>query len=132
MMIYGIGTDLLDSKRLASAYARHPKRFAEKLLSAKELSEFADAKHPVNYLAKRWAAKEAISKALGTGIRHPVLFPAITITRDVQGKPLCEVNDALSQWLMQRNIGAIHLSLSDEGQQVLAFALAEMVSKNSQ
>lgn len=124
-MIYGIGTDLLDRQRIEAAYARHPTRFAEKLLSTQELAEFARSQRPVHFLAKRWAAKEAISKALGTGIRHPVLFPAMTIGRDALGKPLCIADATLSQWLTAQGIGSIHLSLSDEGTQVVAFAVAE-------
>ncbi len=126
-MIYGIGSDLLNRQRIAAAFAAHPKRFAEKLLSPKEYHEFSTAKHPVNYLAKRWAAKEAIGKALGTGIRQPVLFPAITIARDALGKPLVLTEAPLSAWLHEQGIGDIYLTLTDEGEHVLAFALAMRV-----
>lgn len=124
-MIYGIGSDLLDRRRIAKAYAMHPTRFPDKLLSPQERNSFSDSKHPVKYLAKRWAAKEAVSKALGTGIRHPVLFKAMTIERDQLGKPLFIADKPLSAWLNAQGIGTIHITLTDESHHIMAFAVAE-------
>lgn len=127
-MIYGIGTDIADIKRIEKAFSLHPKRFAEKLLSEVEMLLFSQTKSPVNFLAKRWAAKEAFAKACGTGIRHPVLFPLISITRDELGKPKLSTHGQLSDWLAERGVTHQHISLSDESGLVVAFVIVE--SKN--
>lgn len=124
-MIYGIGTDLLAIKRIERAYKRHPKRFVEKLLSETEKKHFNKTSRPVNYLAKRWAAKEAFAKACGTGIRSPVLFPAISLVNDPLGKPDLTVNSELEAWLKARKINQKHLSLSDEEGLIIAFVILE-------
>lgn len=129
-MIYGIGTDIADSKRIAKALQRHPERFAEKLLSEAEMPLFAAAKNPVNFLAKRWAAKEAFAKACGTGIRYPVLFPSISIDKDTLGKPCIRPHHVLCDWLAERGLTHFHLSLSDENGLILAFVVIE--SENTQ
>lgn len=70
-MIYGVGTDLTDHQRIAAVWQRHGERFARRLLSAVEFAEFLSHPQPVAFLAKRWAAKEAIGKATGLGVRAP-------------------------------------------------------------
>lgn len=84
-MIYGVGTDLTDHQRIAAVWQRHGERFARRLLSAVEFAEFLSHPQPVAFLAKRWAAKEAIGKATGLGVRAPFFccrpcrFNAITL-----------------------------------------------------
>ena len=120
-----IGTDLTDKRRIAAAYARHGRHFAEKVLHAEELKELATKKDPVRYLAMRWAAKEAFAKALGSGLRDPVLMPAICIIKDNSGAPSFAYSDAIAALVKQRGYATMHLSLSDEADYALAFVIAE-------
>ncbi len=124
-MIYGIGTDILDSKRIERLHAKFGQALAEKILSRVELLELPSAGNPVNYLAKRFAAKEAFAKAVHTGLRHPVTLQHIAIGHDELGRPEYLLEPALQQWLQERGITKVHLSLSDEGGLVVAFAVAE-------
>ncbi len=126
-MIIGIGSDIVDIRRVEKAAANHPQRFAQKLLSEQELTQWEQLPEhkSINYLVKRWAAKEAFGKACGTGIRAPVLFPNITLSRDEWGKPTIEACATLQQWLKQKNISSIHLTLSDEPPYCVAFVVLE-------
>lgn len=127
-MIFGIGTDILHIPRIEKAFQRHPQRFAEKLLSPLEQLEYQQKTAPdkqVNYLAKRWAVKEAFAKACGTGLREPVLFPHISLVKDEWGKPNIQTADSLTQWLKQLRITATHVSLSDEVDTIIAFVILE-------
>ena len=124
-MIYGIGTDILSVKRIERLHKKFGAAFAERVLSPEELLEFPQAADPLNYLAKRFAAKEAFSKAVGTGIRGTVSFANIGIGHDAQGKPEFFYAAALAKWLEDKGIRHVSLSLSDEEDMVLAFAIAE-------
>ena len=88
-MIHGIGTDIVAVKRLQRMWERHGERVLEKLLAPQELAEFAHAAVAAKgrFLAKRFAAKEAFCKALGTGLRPPAVLPAIAVGHDELGKP---------------------------------------------
>ncbi|MBL8509460.1 holo-ACP synthase [Chitinimonas viridis] len=125
-MIYGIGTDLIDIARIGVAYDRHRQRFADRLLSLPEQQELALATDKARFLAKRWAAKEAFAKALGTGIRPPVTLAGIWITHDAAGRPGLGFDEAIAGLLQQRGIGRAHLSLSDERGSVVAFVVLEV------
>jgi holo-[acyl-carrier protein] synthase len=119
----GIGTDLLDQRRIAKVMDNHGERFARRILTPQELLLWAEKAHSVNFLAKRFAAKEAISKALGTGIAQGISFQHINIYADDLGKPVVELSaEALSR---AQSMGGKHvlLSLSDEGEMILAFAV---------
>jgi holo-[acyl-carrier protein] synthase len=124
-VIYGIGTDLLDAGRIGDGLARFGARYAERMLAPAELAMFAASVQPVRFLAKAFAAKEALSKALGTGLREPVSLPNIAVLRDALGKPYFELAPALAAWMAMRGIVAHHLSLSDEGDLILAFVVVE-------
>lgn len=126
-MIYGIGTDLIDIARMAEAYQRHGVRFLNRLLAKDEQAEFASATDPARFLAKRWAAKEAFAKAVGTGIRPPLSLAGITITHDALGRPGLAFDAAIAAYLDERNIRHAHLSLSDERSAVVAFVVLERV-----
>lgn len=135
-MIFGIGNDLVSLERMARVHQRQPKRFAKRLLSAQELSRFEalpDHKR-LNFLAKRWAAKEALGKALGTGIVAPVLLPAITVTHTAQGRPGLALSPALQAFVetdLLANQGVrLHLSLSDEQHLVQAFVIVEVLPRH--
>lgn len=124
-MIYGIGTDMVRLSRIARACERHGNAFAQRLLTEREQQAYATSHQAIRFLAKRFAAKEAIAKALGTGLRHPVQLRQISVLPDPLGKPTVHAEPALQAWLAERHIIRLHLSLSDEGDHILAFALAE-------
>jgi len=124
-MIYGIGTDMVSIARIAEAYARHGERFVARLLAVGEKEAFAAAAEPARFLAKRWAAKEAFAKALGTGIRPPVSFQAVTVTRNPLGRPGITVDAAVAALLSQYGVTHMHLSISDEVDMALAFVVLE-------
>lgn len=128
-MIYGIGTDIVATARIARLYERYGDAFAQKILSQPEWMEWMQSPpaRPVSYLAKRFAAKEAFSKAVHTGLRSPVTLSNIAVLHDANGKPDFLCLPPLRKWLLARQIGAIHLSLSDENEKILAFAVAEYV-----
>lgn len=124
-MIFGIGTDIVEYVRIENLFARYGARLAERLLSTDELPEFAITKLPARFLAKRFAAKEALAKALGTGLRHPVTLSRIRVIHDELGKPAFEFDPLLSGYLNGKNIGKCHLSISDERDMVVAFVVLE-------
>ncbi|WP_434516323.1 holo-ACP synthase [Dechloromonas sp. ARDL1] len=123
-MIYGIGTDIVAVARLRGMWERHGERILEKLLGSQEMPEFARAADKGRFLAKRFAAKEAFSKALGTGVRSPATLPAITVTHDDLGKPMLDFSPALSALLQEKNLKA-HLSISDEADYAVAYVILE-------
>jgi holo-[acyl-carrier protein] synthase len=125
MAIYGIGTDIVEVRRMAAILARHGQRFARHLLSPLEWPEFDASTFPARFLAKRFAAKEAFAKATGLGLRHPVSLTRLTITHDALGKPGIAWDGALGAWLAEQGIVACHLSVSDEKELVAAFVVLE-------
>ena len=124
-MIYGIGTDIVTISRIERLYKKYGITFAERMLSRIELLEFTDASDQVNFLAKRFAAKEAFGKAVGTGLRVPVTLRQIGVGHDALGKPEFICEPELQQWLNKKRIQEVHLSFSVEKGQVIAFAIAE-------
>jgi holo-[acyl-carrier protein] synthase len=131
-MILGIGSDILDSRRIERLLQLYDQRFLDKVFTPQECT-LAPLKNPHLYYAKRFAAKEAFSKAIGTGIGHFCKFHDISITRTTQGPPLILLNDALSMRLLKR-YGAkpqTFLSLSDEPPFVLAMVVVSMVPSYS-
>lgn len=113
-MIYGVGTDLIEIKRVERVLARFGERFAQRILCEPELKRFRAHRQPVAYLAKRFAAKEAFTKALGTGIHAPANWHGVWVVNLKSGKPQLEFSDALQKLLEQRRIRRSHLSLTDE------------------
>jgi len=123
-MIYGIGTDIVAVARMAEVYRRHGERALEKLLAPNERDACRKASLPARFLAKRFAAKEALVKALGTGVRAPALLPAIAVVHDALGKPSFEFSPALAEHMIGRGLAA-HLSMSDEQDHAVAFVILE-------
>ncbi len=113
-MIYGVGTDVVEIGRIEKALERFGERFARRILCEPELARFAKHRLPANYLAKRFAAKEAFTKALGTGIHAPANWHGVWVTNLKSGKPVLEFTPALQQLLQQKKISHSHVSLSDE------------------
>lgn len=123
-VIFGVGTDLVVIARMRDFWQRHGERGLEKLLAPEERAACRASADPGRFLAKRFAAKEALGKALGTGIRAPVLLPAIAVTHDDLGKPIFSFAADLAAWVAERGLNS-HLSLSDETEHALAFVVVE-------
>lgn len=124
-MILGTGTDLIDVRRIERALARFGHRFAQRVLVECEYQRFCAHAKPVHYLAKRFAAKEAFSKAMGTGIHFPVNWQNVSVANERSGKPYLEFSEPLAALLRQRGISRAHLSLSDEVEMACAFVILE-------
>ena len=126
-MIHGIGTDIVEIRRLAELYARHGERGLGKLLAAEERADCIASSDPGRFLAKRFAAKEALGKALGIGVRAPATLPAIAVVHDEHGKPGFRYAPELEAHMAARKLQA-HLSLSDEHDYAVAFVVVEIMS----
>lgn len=124
-MILGIGIDLVEIPRIEAALARHGERFARRVLSDAEYARFKTEVKPAAFLARRFAAKEALSKALGTGIRTPVTWRNIGVTNHDSGCPRFEWAPVLSEWLSQRGIRRSHISMTDERSLAAAYVVLE-------
>ena len=124
-MIAGVGVDLLDINRVSTLYERYDTRFVTHLLTDRERVEFESTARKVHYLAARFSGKEAISKALGTGLRAPMTLHAVSILNDNVGKPYLEYSNDLSLLMEDRGIQRIHLSFSHENHMLLSHAIAE-------
>jgi len=124
-VIHGIGTDLLDAGRIREGLARFGEHYADRLLAPAEHAGYYASRDPARYLAKCFAAKEAFAKATGTGLRAPVTLRNVAVLRDVRGKPHIECAPELAAWLAARGVTAHHVSLSDEGDLVLAYVILE-------
>lgn len=125
-MIYGIGTDIVAVARMTELHARHGERSLHKLLAADEIPFCRKAANPARYLAKRFAAKEALAKALGTGLRAPVLLAAMAVLNDELGKPHFRFSGELAAYIEARRL-RVHLSISDERDTAVAFVVLEQL-----
>ena len=123
-MIHGIGTDLVQLRRMREALERHGERFALRILAASEVEAWRAHRDPARFLAKRFAAKEAFGKALGTGVAVPATLHAVAVGHDEAGKPHYRYGEGLAAYMAERGFGA-HLSLTDEDDYVVAFAVIE-------
>ena len=124
-MIYGVGTDLIEIGRVERVLKRYGERFARRILCEPELRRFRAHRKPVAYLAKRFAAKEAFTKALGTGIHAPANWHGVWVVNLKSGKPVLEFSPELKLLLEERKIGGAHLSLSDERDMAAATVILE-------
>jgi holo-[acyl-carrier protein] synthase len=124
-MIYGVGTDIVEIARVARVLTRYGERFAERILCPPELVRFRAHRKPVAYLAKRFAAKEAFTKALGTGIHAPANWHGVWVVNLRSGQPALEFTMALATLLQQRGVGRAHVSLSDEREFASATVILE-------
>ena len=124
-MIIGIGTDIVSIARISDTYSRHGAAFAQQLLSESELAEFTVVKVAGPWLAKRWAAKEAFGKAAGTGILVPLTLSGIGVGHDRLGRPSFELAPAVLAFLKTMGVTQTHLSISDEREHAIAFAVFE-------
>jgi len=128
-MIYGIGTDICDIRRIRASLTRHGERFAEKILSANELATWhaRSARWPqrgVRYLATRFSAKEAFSKAIGLGMVLPMTWRHCEITTLPGGRPAVVLHGALKDWFEARTLHC-HISITDEADYAASFCVVE-------
>ncbi len=124
-MIVGIGTDIVCVSRIEKSLAKHGERFAKRILTSNELAEFLQHKRPASFLAKRFAAKEAVAKAMGCGFRDGLQLTHIGIGHDDLGKPLIEYSGKAVDVCEDLNISNSHLSISDEDEYAIAFVTLE-------
>ncbi|WP_092342977.1 MULTISPECIES: holo-ACP synthase [Candidatus Ichthyocystis] len=122
MMIVGVGTDFIPVERFHRLWLRYSDRFCRKILNDKDYP-WVDESSPHRGIAKSFAAKEALSKALGVGRRYPLTWSNIAVLRDSYGKPFFAFDDLL---LTHLSVYRIHLSLSDDDGHVLAFVIVEL------
>ncbi len=130
-MIFGIGTDVCDIRRIAAALARRGERFAAKVLGPGEIEVFHARRasvesRGVRYLATRFAAKEAFSKAIGLGMRMPMVWRDCEVLKRAGGKPEIALHGALADWFAARRLSA-HVSVSDESDYAAAFVVVEQM-----
>lgn len=123
-MIVGLGTDIVAVSRIEAALERTPK-LAERILTPTELEQWRDSKQPARFLAKRFAAKEAAVKALGTGIGRGVGWQQLEVGKSELGKPFIQLTGAAAQIAEQLGATHWHLSYSDELEYVVAQVIAE-------
>ncbi|HYD95532.1 MAG TPA: holo-ACP synthase [Noviherbaspirillum sp.] len=128
-MIYGIGTDIIQISRIEAALARNGDRFAEKILGPEELEKYRRRKAKVEargirFLASRFAAKEAFSKALGLGMRMPMTWRAMQTLNAPSGKPVAVTSGALKDFMEQNGLTA-QVSITDEADYAVAFVIVE-------
>jgi holo-[acyl-carrier protein] synthase len=113
-VIYGIGTDVVEIGRIEKALERFGERFAQRVLCQPEMARFRRHRLPAAYLAKRFAAKEAFTKALGTGIRSPANWQGVWVVNLSSGKPVLDFSEPLKKLMAEKGISQTHVSLSDE------------------
>ncbi len=122
-MIFGIGTDIVRVARMDRNLERYGERFAHRILSDDEMQEFSSAPSRGRFLAKRFAAKEAASKALGSGFRDGLSLKNIAVAHDEKGKPLLSWNGKALELLSQFGIGEGFVSISDEDEYAIAHVI---------
>ena len=132
-MIYGIGTDICDVRRVRASFERHGERFAQKILSDAELATWKarSARWPergLRYLATRFSAKEAFSKAIGLGMRLPMTWRNCEIAKAASGKPEIVLHGVLKAWFEAQGLTA-HVTVTDETDCAASFVVVEQNTK---
>ena len=128
-MIFGVGTDICDIRRIRDTLSRRGDRFAEKVLGPREIEVFHARRariesRGVSYLATRFSAKEAFSKAIGLGMRMPMTWRACEILNDPSGKPKIALHGELAAWFAERGLRA-EVSVTDETDHAVTFVVVE-------
>ena len=124
-MIFGIGVDLVETPRIERLLAEYGERFARRVLTELEWPGYQRTGKPVLFVANRFAAKEAFSKAMGTGFRYPVTLQNISVVQNKAGKPSYVLSGPLTAMMEQHEISAHHLTISDEKSMACAVAILE-------
>ena len=130
-MIYGIGTDICDVRRIAASMERHGERFAAKVLADGELATWRERSvrwpdRGLRFLATRFSAKEAFSKAIGLGMRMPMTWRACEVAKLASGQPVIVLHGPLKDWFDARGLTA-HLSVTDETDYAASFCVVEKI-----
>jgi holo-[acyl-carrier protein] synthase len=133
-MIYGIGTDICDVRRIQASLTRHGERFAQKILSEAELATWRQRterwpERGVRYLATRFSAKEAFSKAIGLGLRMPMSWRLCEVGKLPSGQPHIVLHGELKTWFEAKGLSA-HISVTDETDYAASFCVVEITGKN--
>lgn len=128
-MIFGIGTDIIQISRIEAALARHGDRFADKILGTEELEKYRRRRDKVavrgiRFLATRFAAKEAFSKAMGLGMRMPMTWRAMQTLTAASGKPVVVTSGLLQAYMKERGLSA-QVTITDEADYAVAFVIVE-------
>jgi holo-[acyl-carrier-protein] synthase len=128
-MIYGIGTDICDIRRIRASLDKHGERFAQKVLSDNELNTYRARserwpERGVRYVATRFSAKEAFSKAIGMGMRMPMTWRLCEVAKLPSGQPTIVLHGALKEWFEAKGLSA-HVSVSDESDYATSYVVVE-------
>ncbi|WP_225784070.1 holo-ACP synthase [Xenophilus sp. Marseille-Q4582] len=128
-MIHGIGTDICDVRRIAATFERQGERFAERVLGPTELEVWRKRgarwpKRGISYLATRFSAKEAFSKAIGLGMHSPMSWRACEILNAASGAPYIQLHDPLKRWFEAQGLRA-HVTVTDESEYAASFVVVE-------
>jgi holo-[acyl-carrier protein] synthase len=131
-MIYGIGTDICDIRRIRASLDKHGERFAAKVLSDAEMATWKarSARWPergVRYLATRFSAKEAFSKAIGLGMRMPMTWRLCEVAKLPSGQPVIVLHGVLKEWFEAKGLQA-HITVTDESEYAASFCVVETPS----
>ncbi len=124
-MIYGIGIDVIQPHRVERLLEKYGERFVQRVLTPLERPRYERTRQRVFFLANRFAAKEAFSKAMGTGFRYPVTLQCISVVQNSAGKPSLAFNEALAELVKSRGINGHHLTISDESNLACACVVLE-------
>lgn len=133
--IAGIGMDLLQVDRIERVYARHGERLVQRILGLQEIEVFRrrsarDLQRGIRYLATRFAAKEAFSKAIGLGMHSPMAWSRMQTLNQQSGRPIVQLSEPLASWYAAR-FGVAHVSVTDEQNMVAAFVIVEMLGNST-
>jgi holo-[acyl-carrier protein] synthase len=128
-MIYGIGTDICDIRRIRASLDKHGERFAQKVLSDNEMNTYRARserwpERGVRYVATRFSAKEAFSKAIGMGMRMPMTWRLCEVDKLPSGQPVIVLHGVLKDWCEARGLSA-HVSVSDESDYATSYVIVE-------
>ncbi len=127
MAIVGIGTDIVEIQRIQAALERTGRGLAQRILTVEEMVVFDKHHHPERFLAKRFSAKEAASKALGTGIAKGISFHDFTIINNQNGKPTLSLSGKAAQFAAEFGVTSMHISISDEKHYATAMVVLEAI-----
>jgi holo-[acyl-carrier-protein] synthase len=128
-MIYGIGTDICDIRRIRASLEKHGERFAQKVLSDNELQTYRARserwpERGARYVATRFSAKEAFSKAIGLGMRMPMTWRLCEVAKLPSGQPTLVLHGVLKEWFEAKGVSA-HVSVSDESDYATSYVVVE-------
>jgi holo-[acyl-carrier protein] synthase len=129
-MIYGIGIDVIEPRRVERLLEKYGERFARRVLTPLEWPGYLRTVRPVLFLANRFSAKEAFSKAMGTGFRYPVTLQCISVLQNRAGKPGFAFHPELEKLVQSCGIGSSHLTISDEKSLACACVVLEKYEYN--